>query len=102
MKKYKILYRPLAVHDLNDVYLYIADTLKAPKAAGDLLDAIEASVNRMAAHPFSCRVFQHDPPLPEEFRLLPVKNYAVFYVVQEETIEIRRIVSAYRDLAKLL
>jgi len=102
MKKYEILYRPLAVRDLNEIYLYIADTLKSPKAAGSLLDAIEKSVQRISEHPFSCRIFQHEPPLPEEFRLLLVKNYAVFYVVHDETVEIRRIVYARMDFTKLL
>ena len=101
MNKYKVAYRELFRQDLNKIYLYIADTLKAPQAAGDLLDDIEKTINQIVIFPFSCRIFQHDPPLPEEFRMMPVKNYAVFYVVQGDTVEMRRVVYARMDLTKL-
>ena len=101
MSKYKLAYRELFRQDMNKIYLYIAETLKAPQAAGNLLDDIEESVNRLATFPLAYRIFQHVPPLPEEFRMMPVKNYAVFYVVQGDTVEMRRIVYARMDLTKL-
>jgi len=99
--KYKIAYRELFRQDLNKIYLYIADTLKAPQAAGNLLDDIEEAVGLVANFPFACRIFPHNPPLPEEFRMMPVKNYAVFYVVQGDTVEMRRVVYARMDLTTL-
>ena len=102
MNKYKIRYRELAEKDLNGIYSYIVDTLKSPQAAGTLLDDIERAVERIAMFPFSCMIFHHDPPLPEEFRMLSVKNYAVFYVVKEDIVEIRRIIYAKMDLEKII
>ncbi len=101
MNRYKIAYRELFRQDLHKIYFYIADTLSAPQAAGNLLDEIEEAVNRVAVFPFAYRVFQHDPPLPEEFRMVPVKNYALFYVVNGDTVEMRRIVYARMDLTRL-
>lgn len=41
---YKLKYIPLAQKDLRDIIRYIADNLKAPKAAMDLVDALESSI----------------------------------------------------------
>jgi hypothetical protein len=37
-----------------------------------------------------------------EYRVLPVKKYLVFYVILEDTVEIRRIVYARVDLDEML
>ncbi|MHB8126833.1 MAG: hypothetical protein ACYDEJ_14605 [Desulfitobacteriaceae bacterium] len=41
---YKLKYLPLAQKDLRDISSYIADNLKAPKAAIDLVDALDMFV----------------------------------------------------------
>lgn len=99
---YEIRYLPLARKDLNDIASYIADHLKAPKAAMDLLDAMDESISRLQQFPYSCKVYQPIKALDAEYRLLPVKNYAVFYAVKERTVEIHRIVYAKMDLTKLI
>lgn len=99
---YEIRYLPLATKDLADITSYIAGHLKAPKAAMDLLNALDESISRLEHFPFSCRVYQPIKALEPEYRLLPVKNYAVFYVVKEQTVEIHRIVYAKMDLTKLI
>lgn len=40
--------------------------------------------------------------LEDEYRLLPVNNYLVLYVVIDNVVEIRRIVYAKMDLEKLI
>ena len=44
---YEIRYLPLARKDLNDIASYIAGHLKAPKAAMDLLHALDQSISRL-------------------------------------------------------
>jgi len=99
--KYKIKYLPLARKDLTDIVTYIADHLKAPKVAMDLLNELEKSISRLEHYPYSCKVYQPIKGLEHEYRLLPVKNYAVFYVVKEQVVEIHRIVYAKMDLTKI-
>ena len=99
---YEIRYLPLARKDLTDIASYIADHLKAPKAAMDLLDALDEFISRLEQFPYSCKVYQPIKALEAEYRLLPVKNYAVFYVVKEQTVEIYRVVYAKMDLTKLI
>lgn len=98
---YEIRYLPLARKDLSDITAYIAEHLKAPKAALDLLNALDESISRLEQFPYSCKVYQPIKELENEYRLLPVKNYAVFYVVKEKVVEIHRVVYAKMDLTKI-
>ena len=99
---YEIRYLPLARKDLTDITTYIADHLKAPKAAMDLLNALDESISRLEQFPYSCKVYQPIRELENEYRLLPVKNYTVFYLVKEKVVEIHRVLYAKRDLKKRL
>lgn len=96
---FEIRYLPLARKDLADIIDYIADHLKAPKAALDLFDSLDESISRLGQVPYSCRVYQPIKALTDEYRLLPVKNYAVFYVVKAQVVEIHRIVYSKMDLS---
>lgn len=101
---YKLSYLPLANRDIADAVNYIADELLAPKAALDLLDALDKSISRLKDFPYSCRVYQPVKPLEQEYRIIPVKNYAVFYTVDEKKklVEITRVIYAKRDLDEQL
>ncbi|NMA25797.1 MAG: type II toxin-antitoxin system RelE/ParE family toxin [Clostridiales bacterium] len=101
---YKIVYLPLARQDISDTALYIAGHLKAPQAALDLLNALDNGISRLKDFPYSCRVYHPAKPLKQEYRILLVKNYAVFYTVYEKdkTVEILRVIYAKRDFEKQL
>lgn len=99
---HKLKYLPLAQKDLRNITSYIADYLKAPKAAMDLVDVLDNSISRLQQFPYSCKVYQAIEPLEAEYRMLPVKNYLVFYVVTEHDLEIHRIIYAKMNLEKLI
>jgi toxin ParE1/3/4 len=92
----RIVYLPVARQDMAGVALYIADRLKAPKAALESLDALEEAIARLARFPLSCPVYQPLHPLDTEYRMLSVRNFLVFYVVLEDTVEIHRILYCKR------
>jgi len=99
---HKLRYLPYAQKDLEAIVEYISDTLKAPQAAMDFLDDIEAGVNRLCEHPYSCRVYQPINPVDLEYRVLVVKNYLVFYLVLDDCVEIHRIVYDRRNLPQVI
>ena len=99
---YKLRYLPFARKDLEAITDYIVDTLKAPKAAFDFIDAVEEGINRLCEHPFSCRVYQPIKPVDLEYRVLAIKNYLVFYIVLDDTVEIHRVVYGRRNLPQLI
>jgi len=99
---YKLRYLPLARKDLREITGYITYKLKAPKAAMDLVDSIDDSICRLQQFPYSCKVYQPIEALEAEYRILPVKNYLIFYVVTEYEVEIHRIVYAKMDIKNLI
>lgn len=101
---YRLSYLPIANRDITYTVNYIAETLAAPKAALDLLEALDESISRLKDFPYSCRVYQPLKPLEQEYRILTFKNYAVFYTVneQDKLVEIYRLIYAKRDLDKQL
>ncbi len=101
---YKLSYLPLARCDIANAVNYIAEELFAPKAALDLLDALDKSISHLINFPYSCRVYQPVKPLEQEYRIMSVKNYAIFYTVDEQNklVEITRVIYAKRDLSNQL
>jgi addiction module RelE/StbE family toxin len=99
---YKLKYLPLAQKDLWNITSYIADNLKAPKAAMDFVNTLDNSISRLQQFPYSCKLYQPQESLEAEYRLLSVKNYLVFYIVTENEVEIHRIVYAKMNLEKLI
>jgi plasmid stabilization system protein ParE len=86
--------------DLESIADYITNKLGAPKAALDLIDATEQACLGVKEFPFSHRVFKPPKPLKTEFRVLSVKNYLVFYTVDNDVIEFHRMIYKKRDLSK--
>lgn len=99
---YEIRYLPMAKKYLADIINYITGHLKAPKAALDLLNCLDEAISRLGQFPYSCKVYQPIKPLNDEYRLLPVRNYAVFYVVKAQLVEIHRIIYSRMDLTKII
>ncbi len=100
---YTLRYLPLAREDLLAILEYHQAALQAPLAAGKLLDDMEAALLRLQTFPYAQRIYQPLRPLIPEYRLLPVRNYAVFYIViePEKIVEVHRIVYMGRDLLAL-
>ncbi len=91
---YEIVYLPIAKQDITDIILYISDQLNAPKAAMDLLNAFDHSISLLSEFPYAHKIYRPLRALEEEYHMLPVKNYAVFYIVreQEKVVEIHRVI----------
>ena len=102
LKMHELKYLPLALEDLREITNYIANILKSPKAALTLLDNLEHSILRLQQFPYSCKLYKPMKPLDAEYRILPVKNYLVFYIGSEHTVEIHRIIYAKINYEKLI
>jgi plasmid stabilization system protein ParE len=98
----KIRYLPIAQKDLQDIILYFLGNLKSPKAAMDFIETFDKCILGLKEYPYSCKLYQSHVPLEFEYRFLPLKNYLIFYIVTENTIEIHRIVYAKMNLEKII
>jgi plasmid stabilization system protein ParE len=93
-----------AEEDFDEVIVYIAETLAAPRAAAEFADEVYACYDRLEQNPFvyeECR----DPRLKKEgYRRAIINNYVLIYRIYEE----KKLVIAHRffyggqDYAKLI
>jgi len=99
---YKIRYLPLALDDLKEIVRYIAHELEVPRAAENLLEKIDKEVKKIADNPFRCRVYFPSKKLKHEYRVLHINNFSLFYLVEEEKIEIHRVIYSRREISRIL
>jgi toxin ParE1/3/4 len=93
-KKYEIKYLPIAEQDLTEIIEYVL--LDNPDAAINLLNQLDHSISQLELFPL-LGITPNDLRLQSlNYRMLIADNYLVFYVVLEDTIEIRRILHGKR------
>ncbi len=91
---YQIHITSTAEHDIFDAVDYIEFSLKNPDAANDLLDVVEEQITSLTDMP-DCFQLVDDPVLASwNIRLLHVKNYLAFYVIDKD----RQLVTIVRFL----
>jgi toxin ParE1/3/4 len=88
-----------AEDDFTEIVSYVA--AERPAAAESLAQKIESSLRLLAANPYLGRVPKDAALLDLGYRFLIVQNYLIFYVVEERTIFVHRIVHGARDLLGL-
>ena len=101
---YKLSYLHIAKKDIENIVLYISDTLKSPTAALHLLDSFEAALEILKDFPYSHEIYKLSNRLNKEYRYITVKNYVIFYTVleNEKTVEIQRVLYGKMDFNKII
>ena len=93
---YTLLPSLLFDNDIDSVYQYISENLEAPRAAENLMKELKAKLNYLKENPFA-RSFVQDEFLANiGFRPIKVKNYIIYYIVDEVKNEINLIRSLYK------
>lgn len=101
---YNLEYLPVARQDMVDIVRYISRELNNPIAADQLaVELIEAG-DSIPALPYANPAYIPIRPLKHEYRKLLVRNYIMFYWLDEEKkmVTVSRVVYAKRDYKKLL
>lgn len=100
METYKIKIFPTAKQDMEDIVSYL-NTL-SPDAALRYYDLLVEEITSLARMPERCPRPKDLALAAKGYRYLIVKNYLVFYVVTDDTVQIRRILYARRNYQSLL
>ena len=100
MDKHRIEYLPIAVADLDEIFIFVADN--SPQAAMELIDRIDTSIAGLESFPEMGLIAKPPRLARKGYRVLIVDDYLVFYVVMDDIVEIRRIVSGKRNYAHLV
>lgn len=90
---YKILFLPIAKKDINDILFYMSFVLKNKKASQDFMDELIKKANSLLIFPYGIPIYNCDNQLQFNYRCIRVKNYLLFYMIDEniKTIVISRV-----------
>ncbi len=99
---YKLEFLPIAKNDMLEIVKYISEELKNPVAASKLAEEFIASAENICIFPYSNNVYIPIKSLEKEYRRIIVKNYMMFYTVNEDTkaVTIMRVIYAKRNIDK--
>lgn len=100
MGKYKIRIYSNAKTDLKDIVSYL-NTL-SPQAALRYYDLIIEKIGSLAEMPERCPFVRDIVLKAKGYRYLNVENYLVFFVIEADTVQIRRILYGKRNYEWLL
>lgn len=104
---YKLRYLPIFFDDVNSITSYIKNKLTNPKAANDLIDAVEIAILERLPVCESFEPYQSKRERKYTYYKIYVKNYVIYYVVidnegADKIMEVRRLLFNRRDRENLV
>ena len=104
MAKYKVEVSEPAENDLRDIVRYIASQLYAPISALHMMEFLEEAMVGLSDMPQRYTYVADERLAQMGYRKLPVKNYIVFFSVDEQkkVVDVERILYARRDWLRIL
>lgn len=101
---YSVIKFRRAESDIIEIGRYIAVDLDSPESASKLLDEFEVSISSLDSMPKRFPLVRDDRLAKRGIRLMPVKNYLVFYTIDEQTktVNIIGVMYGKRDWRNLL
>ena len=89
---------------MTEIVRYISHILLNPAAAEKLAEEMVDAAEKLTDLPHIYAIHQSIKPLKKEYRKLNVKNYIIFYWIdeKEKRVTIARVIYARRDFEKLL
>jgi len=106
-KKYRLSYLPLFYEDLEEKVTYIAEKLKNPKAANDLLDKVEAAILERLPVAEAFEPYHSVRERKYTYYRIYVDNFIIYYVVindnpEDLVMEVRRFLYNGQKQKKLV
>ncbi len=99
---YKLEFLPIAKNDMLEIVKYISEELNNSIAASKHAEEFISSAENICIFPYSNNVYIPIKLLEKEYRRITVKNYMMFYTVDEDTknVTIMRVIYAKRNIGK--
>lgn len=82
--KYILRYLPLFYEELEEKVVYIAETLKNPQAANNLLDLVESAILERLPNAESFEPYRSLKERRYPYYRIYIKNFVIYYVVVDE------------------
>lgn len=99
---YQVIILPEAQQDMQSIVLYIARQLSAPEAALNLKSAFQKEIALLSHMPKRFQTIQEQPWGNAGIRKFRVKNYYVYYLVDDadKTVKVNAVIYVGRDQPK--
>ena len=96
---YRITLTPQATEQIQQTMLYITQTLQAPQAARHWADLLYNKIAGLSFMPARHPLTEEEPWHTEGIRKMPVKNFLIYYLIDEENknVIITAIIYGRRD-----
>lgn len=101
---YRIEFLPIAKKDIDDIIYYVSHKLKNITASKKLRDLFMSSLDYIVEFPYGCSVYKPIKNLKNEYRSYRVKNFLMFYTINEDKnlITIVRVLYKKMDINNIL
>ena len=101
---YKLRVMNSAVEDIRSNARYISAVLSNAVAARNLITEIEKAFERIVRNPYMYELYGDKRLADKGYRKVTVKNYMIFYIVDEENkiVNIMRVIYGRRDHSNLI
>lgn len=98
-EKYAVKITTQAQEQLREMISYINYTLQAPGTAMKMLDVLEKEIASLAQFPNRVPLIEEEPWHGQGIHKLPVKNYLIYFWVDEEAkkVQVIGIIYGRRD-----
>jgi len=104
MAKYRVDVSEAAESDLGDIVRYIASQLSAPITVLQMMELLEEAMTGLSNLPERCPLVADERLSQMGYRKLMVKNYIVFFSIDEKNkvVDVERILYGRRDWLRFL
>ena len=92
---YNLIILPEAQQDIRNIVLYIARNLAAPQVALNLQEEIQKCINSLSEMPKRYKTVDQQPWKDSGVRRIIIKNYYVYYVVDDKSMTVKIIAVIY-------
>lgn len=101
---YKLEILENAKEDMDNIIYYISHDLKNKVAASNLAKDFIKEINNLSQFPYGGTEYIPIKPLKNKYRKSKVKNYLIFYIVNEKnkTVTIARVLYEKRNIIKVI
>lgn len=100
--KHKIQYSKESLHDLDEIWDYIASELQNPIAAERIVNSIMDAVDQLADFAEVGAPLTSVADIESDYRFLVTGNYLTFYRVYENGVFVDRVLYGRRDYLRIL
>jgi len=102
MKKYQIKITDRAFDDMTEIYKYISNNLGSPENALQQYNRIADAIEKLDVYPTRIKILDSEPEHSLGFRALQVDKYVVIFIIDNDVVNIVRVLYSASDFRKKL